>query len=155
MRAPRGERAYGAVPFGSWRRLTVLGAISTNGVVAAMNIEAATSTPVFLAYLDQVLVQGLKRVNPDAVVVMDNLRPHRAEAVGATLKAAGLGLIYLPRYSPDLNPIEPSWSKMKTQLRAKQARTIEALDAELGPALDTITPHHAKGFFRHAGYTLN
>ncbi len=122
-RAPRGQRAHGAVPFGSWRRLTVLGALSTEGMVAAMSIEAATSTPVFLAYLEQVLVPELRRVKPDAVVVMENLRPHKAGAVGQVLEAAGLGLIYLPRYSPDLNPIEPGWSKVKTRLRAKAARS--------------------------------
>ncbi len=154
-RAPRGKRAYGAVPFGSWQRLTILGALSTRGVVAAMSIEAATSTPVCLAYLEQVLVPELKRVKPDAVVVMDNLRPHKAGAVGQVLAAAGLGLIYLPRYSPDLNPIELGWSKVKTRLRAKAARTLEALDADLGPALDAITPQDAKGFFCYAGYALN
>jgi len=154
-RAPRGQRAYGAVPFGSWQRLTVSGALSTEGVVAAMGIEAATSTPVFLAYLEQVLVPELKRVKPDAVVVLDNLRRHRAGAVGRVLAAAGLGLIHLSRYSPDLNPIEPGWSKVKTRLRAEAARTIETLDAELGPALDAITADDARGFFRHAGYALN
>ncbi len=120
-----------------------MGALSTEGVVAAMSIEASTSTPVFLAYLEQVLVPELKRVKPDAVVVMDNLRPHKAGAVGQVLAAAGLGLLYLPRYSPDLNPIEPGWSKVKTRLRAKAARTTQALDAELGPALDAITPQDA------------
>jgi transposase len=153
-RAPQGQRAYGTAPFGSWQRLTILGALSTEGMVAAMRIEAATSTPVFLAYLEQVLVPELKRVKPDAVLVMDNLRPHKAGAVGQVLEAAGLGLIYLPRYSPDLNPIEPGWSKVKTRLRAKAARPTEILDTELGPALDAITAKDAKGFFRHAGYAL-
>lgn len=154
-RAPQGQRAYGSVPFGSWQRLTVLGALSSEGVVAAMSIEAATSTPVFLAYLEQGLVPELKRVKPDAVVVMDNLRPHKAGAVGQVLAAAGVGLIYLPRYSPELNPIEPGWSKLKTRLKAKAARTLHTLDAELGPALEAITPQDAKGFFRHAGYALH
>jgi transposase len=153
-RALQGRRAYGAVP-GSWQRLTVLGALSSEGVVAAMSIEAATSTPVFLAYLDQVLVPELRRVKPDAVVVMDNLRPHKADAVAKRLEAAGLGLLYLPRYSPDLNPIEPGWAKLKTRLRAKGARTPETLEAELGPALDAITPQDARGFFHHAGYALH
>ena len=154
-RAPRGQRAYGRCPFGSWQRLTVLGALSTEGIVAVMSIEAATSTPVFLADLEQVLVPELKRRKPDAVVVMDNLRPHKAASVGQVLEAAGFGLIYLPRYSPDLNPIEPGWSKLKARLRAKAARTIEILDAELGSALRAITPPDAKAFFRHAGYALH
>lgn len=154
-RAPRGQRAYGTGPFGSWQRLTVLGALSTEGIVAAMSIEAATSTPVFLAYLEQALVPELKRGKPEAVVVMDNLRPHKADVVGQVLGAAGFGLIYLPRYSPNLNPIEPGWSKLKTRLRAKAARTIEILDAELDSALNAITPQDARAFFRHAGYALH
>jgi transposase len=154
-RAPRGKRACGAVPFGSWRRLTVLGALSREGVVAAMSIEAATDTPVFLAYLEQVLVPTLKRTKPDATVVMDNLAPHRAGAVVRVLEQAGLGLLYLPRYSPDLSPIEPAWSKLKMRLRATAARSIEALDAELGPALDAITASDARGWFKHCGYALN
>lgn len=154
-RAPRGRRAYGRCPFGSWQRLTVLGALSTEGIGAVMSIEAATSTPVFLADLEQVLVPELKRRKPDAVVVMDNLRPHKAAIVGQVLEAAGFGLIDLPRSSPDLNPIEPGWSKLKTRLRAKAARTIEILDAELGSALHALTPQDAKAFFRHAGYALN
>lgn len=118
-----------------------------------MSIEAATSTPVFLAYLEQ--VPELKRRKPDAVVVMDNLRPHKAAIVGQVREAAGFGLIYLPRHSPDLNPIEPGWSKLKTRLRAQAARTIEILDAELGSALHALTPQDATAFFRHAGYALN
>lgn len=154
-RAPRGERARGAVPFGGWRRLTVLGALSTAGMVAAMSIEAATSTPVFLAYLEQVLVPELRCRMPGATVVMDHLAPHRAAAVAEVLAAAGLGLLYLPRYSPDLSPIEPGWSKVKTRLRTKAARSLEDLDRELGPALDAITAQDAQGWFRHCGYPLN
>jgi transposase len=154
-RAPRGERVPGRVPFGAWRRLTVLGALSSAGVVAAMSVEAATSTPVFLAYLERVLVPELQRVKPGAVVVMDNLAPHRAGQVAERLAAAGLGLLRLPRYSPDLNPIEQGWSKMKAQLRAQAARTTEALEAALGPALDAITAQDARGWFRHCGYALH
>ena len=154
-RAPRGERARGAVPFGGWRRLTVLGALSSDGVVAAMSVEAATSQAIFLAYLERVLVPELKRRKPDATVVMDNLAPHRAGAVAETLEAAGLGLLYLPRYSPDLSPIEPGWSKMKTRLRADAARSKKTLDEKLGPALDTITAQDARAWFRHCGYPLN
>ena len=154
-RASGGARAHGMVPFGGWRRLTVLGALATEGVVAAMSIEAATSTPVFLAYLEHALVPELQRRKPGATVVMDNLAAHHADAVAERLAAAGLGLLYLPRYSPDLSPIEPGWSKVKTRLRADAARTPEALDAKLGPALDTITPQDAKGWFHHCGYALN
>jgi transposase len=154
-RAPRGQRAYGSIPLGSWQRLTVLGALSCEGLVATMSIEATTSTPVLLAYLEQVLVPALKRTRPDAILVMDNLRPHRATEGGELLAKAGIGLLYLPRYSPEFNPIEQAWAKMKERLKAKAARTLEALEAELKPALDTITAQNARGWFRQAGYALH
>ncbi|MDP8917613.1 MAG: IS630 family transposase [Pseudomonadota bacterium] len=154
-RAPRGQRAYGSIPLGSWQRLTVLGALGCDGLVATMSIEASTSTSVLLAYLEQVLVPALKRTKPDAILVMDNLRPHHATEVQELLARAGIGLVYLPRYSPEFNPIEPAWAKMKERLKAKAARSLEALEAELKPALDTITAKDAKGWFRHAGYALH
>ncbi|KFG69451.1 transposase [Microvirga sp. BSC39] len=154
-RAPRGQRAYGSIPLGSWQRLTVLGALSCEGLVATMSIEASTSTPVFLGYLEQVLVPALKRTRPDAILVMDNLRPHHATKVGELLARAGIGLLDLPRYSPEFNPIEQAWAKMKARLKAKAARSLEALEAELKPALDSITAQNARGWFRHAGYALH
>ena len=154
-RAPRGQRAYGSIPLGSWQRLTVLGALACDGLVATMSIEASTSTSVLLAYLEQVLVPKLRQVKPDAILMMDNLRPHRATEVRELLDRAGIGLLYLPRYSPEFNPIEPAWAKMKERLKAKAARTLEALEAELKPALETITPKDAKGWIRHAGYALH
>ena len=154
-RAPRGQRAYGSIPPGSWQRLTVLGALACEGLVAAMSIEAATSTPVLLACLEQVLVPKLQQVKPDAILVMDNLRPHRATEVQELLARAGIGLLYLPRYSPEFNPIEHAWAKMKEPLKAKAPRSLEALEEELKPALDTITAKDARGWFRHAGYALH
>ena len=154
-RAPRGKRALGSVPFGGWHRLTIIGALSTEGMIAAMSVEAPINAALLRVYLDEVLVPELQRQKPDAVLVMDNLRPHLATAITKTLERAHLGLLYLPRYSPDLSPIEPGWSKMKTQLRATEARTTEALEEELRPALDAITPQDAKGWFRHCGYALN
>jgi transposase len=150
-RAAKGRRAAGKVPWGRWRRLTVLGALAAEGVLAAMSIAAATSTAVFLAFVEQVLAPAL-RSRPDAVVVMDNLAAHKAEAVRHALDRAGISYRYLPAYSPDLNPIEPCWSKLKGQLRAKAARSLEALEAELGPALAAITAQDARGWFRLAGY---
>jgi transposase len=148
-RAHRGHRAVGKVPWGRWERLTVLGALATDGMVAAMSIAAATSTAVFLAFVEQVLVAALED-RPDAVVVLDNLAAHKAEAVRNALDRAGLGYRYLPPYSPDLNPIEPAWSKLKASLRATGARSREALEAALGPALATITAQDAQGWFRLA-----
>ena len=150
-RAPRGQRAVGSVPWGRWERLTVVGALALDGVVAAMSVAAATSTAVFLAFVEQALVPALKE-RPDAVVVMDNLAAHKAEAVRGALDRAGLAYRYLPPYSPDLDPIEEGWSKLKTRLRAEGARSREALEAALGPALAAITAQDARGWFRLAGY---
>ena len=152
-RSPRGTRAYGTAPFGHWQRLTILGALGTSGMVAAMSIEAATNGAVFLAYLEKVLLPELRRSRPDAVLVLDNLRAHKTAAVRRLLDRAGFLYRYLPPYSPDLSPIEPAWAKLKAELRRVAARTAEALHQALGPALDTITAQDAAGFFRHAGYS--
>ena len=150
-RARSGRRAPGRVPWGRWGRLTVLGALALDGVVASMSVAAATSAAVFLAFVEQVLAPAL-RSRPDAIVVMDNLPAHKAERVRAALERAGIEHRYLPAYSPDLNPIEPCWSKLKGCLRAKAARSLDVLEAELGPALATITAEDARGWFRLAGY---
>jgi transposase len=150
-RAAPGERAVGKVPWGHWERLTVLGALGLEGVVAGMSIAAATTAAVFLAFVEQVLIPAL-RARPDAIVVMDNLGAHKAERVRHALEAAEISYRYLPSYSPDLNPIEPCWAKLKGWLRAKAARTTEALEAELGPALATISAQDARGWFRLCGY---
>jgi transposase len=151
-RARRGRRASGRVPWGRWERLTVIGALALDGVVASMSIAAATGTAVFLAFAEQVLIPAL-RERPEAVVVMDNLAAHKAEAVRAALDRAGLGYRYLPPYSPDLNPIEQAWAKLKARLRVAGARSREALDQALGPALASITAQDARGWFRLAGYS--
>lgn len=150
-RAAPGERAVGQVPWGHWERLTVIGALGPEGVIASMSIAAATSGAVFLAFIEQALIPAL-RGRPDAIVVMDNLGAHKAERVRNALAAAKIAYRYLPSYSPDLNPIEPCWSKLKGGLRARAARTLEALQAELGPALATITAQDAQGWFRLCGY---
>ena len=151
-RAERGRRAPGKVPWGRWERLTGLGALTLDGgVVASMSTAAATGTAVFLAFVEQALIPAL-RGRPDALLVLDNLAAHKAEAVRAALDRAGVAYRYLPPYSPDLNPIEPAWSKLKTCLRAVGARSKDALDAALGPALDAITARDARGRFRLAGY---
>ena len=152
-RAPRGRRAPGKVPWGSWQRLTVIGALALDGgMVASMSIPAATGTAVFLAFTEQVLVPAL-RDRSDAILVMDNLPAHKAEAVRDALDRAGLSHRYLPPYSPELNPIEQAWSKLKAGLRVTGARSREALEAALGPALAAITARDAQGWFRLAGYT--
>jgi transposase len=152
-RAARGARARGSAP-GGWRRLTVLGALSSEGMVAAMSIAAATTTQVFLAFLRAVLIPELRRRHPGATVLMDNLSAHKPKAIETVLTGAGFKLLYLPRYSPDLAPIEPGWSKLKNALRTTEARTSEALDAALAPALDSITPDDAHGWFNLCGYSF-
>ena len=151
-RSPRGKRASGTVPAGRWERFTVLGALGPSGVVAAMAVQAATTAAVFAAYLDRVLLPELRRTRPDAVLVMDNLAAHKTPRVRALLDVSGSTYRYLPPYSPDLNPIEPAWAKVKGELRRVAARTPDALYEALKPALDAITPQDATGFFRYAGY---
>jgi transposase len=151
-RSPRGTRACASAPFGHWTRVTVLGALGAEGVVGAMGVEAATGAAVFHAYLDEVLLPELRRTKPDTVLVMDNLPAHKAPQVRALLDASGFGYRYLPAYSPDLNPIEPIWAKVKAGLRRVAARATEALHQALGPALDAVTPQDAAACFRHCGY---
>jgi transposase len=152
-RSPRGTRALGTVPCGPWRRLTVLGALGIGGMVATLSVAAATSGAVFLSYLDQVLLPELRRSKPDAVLVLDNLAAHKTRAVRRLLDCSGFAYRYLPSYSPDFNPIEPAWAKVKTNLRRVAARTTDTLHQALGPALDSITAEDASGFFRYAGYS--
>ncbi len=151
-RSPRGTRACASAPFGHWTRLTVLGALGAEGIVGAMSVETATSGAVFCAYLEQVLLPALRRSKPDAVLVMDNLAAHKTAQVRTLLDASGFAYRYLPAYSPDFNPIEPAWAKVKAVLRRVAARTADALHKALGPALARVTPQDAAGFFRHCGY---
>jgi transposase len=154
-RAPRGQRAHGKAPGGHWRRLTLIGALAVEGICASMTVAAATGTDVFLAFVTEVLIPALKSHKPDAVVVMDNLAAHKAARVRQAFDQAGIRYLYLPAYSPDMNPIEQAWSKLKTYLRAISARSLEALEAAIPDALATLTPSNAQGWFRHAGYPPN
>ncbi len=121
---PRVARACRSAPFGHWTRITVLGALGADGIVGPMGVEAATSGAVFHAYLDEVLLPELRRSRPDAVLVMDNLPAHKAPMVRALIDRSGFAYRYLPAYSPDLNPIEPVWAKVKAKLRHVAARTV-------------------------------
>ena len=150
-RAPRGQRAYGTAP-GRWKRVTVLGALALSGVVCAMTVPAATDWPVFQAFLQQVVIPTLRRQRPGATLVMDHLAAHRLRQARPLLEEAGFLLLPLPRYSCELSPIEYCWSKLKTPLRTTEPRSIVAIEEQIGPALDTITPEDAKGWFRNCGY---
>lgn len=148
-RALKGERAWGQAPAGHWRQLSVLGGLSLRGLIACMSIEAATDKDVFLAFVGEVLVPALR---PGQVVVLDNLGPHKAHEVRELIEGAGCRLLYLPPYSPDFNPIEQCWSKLKTLLRSAGARTKEALEETLTTVIEQITAADAQGWFAHCGY---
>jgi transposase len=151
-RAPPTQRAFGSVPFGHYERLTVLGALAQDGLVAVMTIAAATTTTIFLAFLRPVLIPALRPCKPGATVVMDNLSAHKSDAVATVLEDAGFKLLYLPRYSPDLSPIEPCWSKIKTLLRGHAPRSLEAIEQELPPILDAVTANDTNNWFKFCGY---
>jgi transposase len=150
-RAVRGERVCEGTPGGHWRTLTVLGAIRASGWVASRTIEAATDGDIFLAYLEQVLCSQLR---PGDVVVMDNLAAHKVAGVRERIEPCGARLLYLPPYSPDFNPIEPCWSKVKQLLRAAKARSLFTLEHAVAEAIAAVTPHNIQACFRHCGYGL-
>ena len=150
--AQRGQRAYGHAPVNRGPNVTLIAAISLAGLVAPMQVEAATASldgDVFLAYLDQVLCPRLK---PGQVVLIDNLPAHKLKSVRARIESVGAELLYLPRYSPQYNPVEQLWSKLKTLLRSAAARTTETLDAAITAAFEAVTREDIQGWFRHCGY---
>lgn len=153
-RAPQGQRAVGRAPGGHGKRLTILGAMALNGLVATMTVAAATTTEVFLAFVQQVLLPA-RQTRPDSIVAMDNLAPHKAACVRQAFEAAGVAYRYLPPYSPDLNPIEPAWAQIKGDLRQAEARSLAQLDAAMPHALEQVTPSNAQGWFRMKGYRSN
>lgn len=144
-RSLSGQRIHEATPGGHWKIMTILGAISLRGMIATMTIEAATDTEIFLAYVEQVLCPALR---PGDVVVMDNLSSHKVNGVTRLIAAVGAEVLYLPPYSPDLNPIEKAWAKLKQGLRTAKARTKEALEQAIAEALQLISPDNAQAWFR-------
>jgi transposase len=150
-RAPRGQRVYGAAPQGRWHSTTVIGAMRMDGSTTCMTIEGATDTEVFRAYVKEVLCPTLR---PGDMVVMDNLAPHKSEPTLALIRQAGAEALFLPAYSPDLNPIEPMWSKVKNALRRREARTNETLLEAIGQALAEVTAQDALNWFAHCGYNF-
>ena len=150
-RARRGERVCEGTPGGHCRTLTVLGAIRISGWVATMTIESPPDGDIFLAYVEQVLCPQLQ---PGDVVVMDNLAAHKVAGVREQIERTGAKLRYLPPYSPDFNPIEPCWSKIKQLLRAAKARSLSTLEQALTEALTAVAPHNIQACFRHCGYGL-
>lgn len=148
-RAPRGERCRAPVPHGHWKTTTFVGALRLEGMTAPMVLDGAMNGPAFLAYVEQVLVPSL---SPGDIVVMDNLPAHKPTAVRAAIEKVGAALHFLPPYSPDFNPIEMAFSKLKSLLKKAAARTKDGLWAAIGRGIDAFTPAECQNYFAAAGY---
>jgi transposase len=147
--APRGQRLEGQAPYRRWQTSTFLGAMRADGFMAPLVVDGAMTSELFVAYVERVLIPEL---NAGDVVVMDNLSCHTQKAVRERIEAAGFRVLYLPAYSPDLNPIEMAFSKFKRLLRKAAARTVEALWEVIGRLLDRFSPQECANYIRHAGY---
>lgn len=150
-RAPRGERAYGKVPRNRGKNTALIASMSLCGMGAAMCVRGATDAEVFETYVEHFLAPTLEK---GQVVVLDRLGAHRTEKVKELIEARGAELLFLPSYSPDLNPIEEAFSKIKGILRKLGARTHEALLEAMSGALSAVTPEDAAGWFDHSGYEV-
>jgi transposase len=148
-RAPRGQRAYAAAPRNPGENKTVIAALTLDGVRALMRFDGGMTRDRFVGYVRHILAPTLR---PGQVVIADNLRAHHAEAARIAIEARGARFFPLPSYSPDFNPIEHAFSKVKQALRRAQARTDDALRAATWAAFATITPTDAAGWFAHCGY---
>jgi transposase len=148
-RAPRGERCRAPVPHGHWKTTTFVAGLTLDGVVAPMTIDGAINGAAFLAYTEQVLAPTLM---PGDIVILDNLPAHKPSAIREAIEATGASVLFLPPYSPDFNPIEMAFSKIKALLRKTAARTVQALWEPIRDAIDAVTPQDAQGFFTACGY---
>lgn len=148
-RAPRGERLRAGMPHGHWRTTTFVAGLRLGGIEAPMVVDGPINGEFFLAYVRRVLVPVLR---PGDLVIMDNLGSHKGAAVRAAIEAAGAELRFLPAYSPDLNPIENAFSKLKALLRKAAARTRDALWTAVATAIDAFTPAECENYFTAAGY---
>ena len=151
-RAPRGERLISAVPHGHWKTTTFVAGLRQSGVVAPLVLDGPMNGAVFRAYVEQMLGPALR---PGDIVIMDNLSAHKVDGVRQAIEAHGAELIYLPPYSPDLNPIEQLFARLKALLRKEAARTVSTLWAAIGALLDSFEPDECANYFRHAGYGSN
>lgn len=147
-RSPKGARAYGEKPTSRGARLSTLGALSSQALLTAMCFEGTLNGSVFMYFLEHFLCPVLQ---PGQSVIVDNAKAHQVEGARELIESKGARLVYLPPYSPDLNPIELAWSKVKHFLRKARARTVETLYQALAEALATITADHAAAFFKHVG----
>jgi transposase len=148
-RAPIGRRLVGAIPHGPWKTTTFVAGLRSTGMIAPMVIDGAMNGDLFCAYIRQLLVPELR---PGDIVVMDNLSSHKRVEVRAMIEAVGARLALLPPYSPDLNPIENAFAKLKSMLRSAGQRTIDGLWSFLGRALEAFPTNECLNYFRHCGY---
>lgn len=148
-RAVRGQRLVDHVPHGHWKISTFVAGLRHDGMVAPCVIDGAINGDVFVAYVEQVLVPELR---PGDTVVMDNLSSHKITGVRAAIEAAGATLLFLPPYSPDLNPIEMAFAKLKSHLRTMALRAMDELWQALGPMSNAFNKTECANYFRHAGY---
>jgi transposase len=151
-RAPRGQRAIGAVPRRRWQRVTLLASVSTRGMGAAMRLDGALNREAFEAYVEQSLLPTLL---PGQIVLLDNLAVHKSPRARRLIEGAGCEVRFLPSYSPDFNPIERAFATLKQILRTKAERSFSGRIAATGPALDAVTAADARGFFAHCGSHLS
>ena len=150
-RAPKGRRLHFPAPCGRWQNTTMISSIRLDGTTACMHLPGAADTAAFVTYISQVLCPTLRKGD---IVVMDNLSVHKSPEVAELVQAAGAQVRFLPPYSPDLNPIEKMWSKIKALLRSAEARTPEQLDEAISFAFSKITPNDAAGYFASCGYSI-
>lgn len=150
-RALKGERVHASAPCGRWQTTTMISSLRLDGTTACMALEGTTDTESFRAYVAAVLVPTLRSGD---LVVMDNLSPHKSDPTLALITQAGAHVLFLPAYSPDLNPIEKMWSKIKALLRTAEARTPADLVAAIGQALAQVTAQDALGWFVSCGYSF-
>jgi transposase len=147
--APRGHKLLAKVPQGHWKTLTFLAALRCDSINAPCVIDGPINGESFLAYVEQILVPTLK---PGDIVIIDNLGSHKAKAIRHAIRAAGAKLFFLPPYSPDLNPIEQVFAKLKTLLRKAEERTVEATWKRIGTLLGAFLPQECANYFKNSGY---
>jgi transposase len=148
-RSPRGERCRAAIPHGHWKTTTFTAALRLDRLIAPMVLDGPMNGAAFLAYVEQVLVPELE---PGDVVIMDNLPAHRVKGVREAIEAASATLLFLPPYSPDFNPIEQLFAKLKALLRKAAARTVDALWQTIAEVIEVFTPNECANYFRNSGY---
>jgi transposase len=148
-RAPRGERLRASVPHGHWKTTTFIGGLRLSGMTAPMVLDGPMTAAWFLAYVEQVLVPTLA---PGDIVILDNLAAQKSAAARDAIEATGARMLFLPPYSPDLNPIENAFSKLKALLRKAAARTLEQLWNAIAQAIDAFTPTECANYLAAAGY---